>query len=71
MIQADKRVMQAFVSPEGQIIRDFLTKCYEAKAEELMLAIDEVPMFRAQGAGNELKEVVTLANNSHNILHST
>jgi len=70
MVKADKRVMEAFVSPAGQIIEEFLSACMLEKIAE-SLESEGTPMYRAQGVAVELKEIVKLANNSRDILHST
>lgn len=70
MIKADKRTMEAFVSPAGQVIRDFLDKCAQEKTAESLEA-ESTPMYRAQGAAIELNEIVKLAKNSRDILNST
>lgn len=69
MIKADERVMRAFISPDGQIILDFIRKCFDAKTAEALVT-DAPAVYRSQGAANELNEIIDLANNARDRLHS-
>ncbi len=69
MIQGSKIVMNAFATPQGRIIRDFLEKCALEKISKLLVAEDH-EMYRTQGAAQELNEIVDLANNAEKGLHS-
>jgi len=71
MIKAknEKQVMEAFITPAGQVIKNFLDDCGEGLLEKLIVA-DGSDFLRTQGAVQELKEITTLANNARNILHS-
>ena len=71
MIKAknEKQVMEAFVSPAGQVIAKFLSDCGEDLLEKLTVA-EGNEMYRTQGAVQELKDITTLANNARNVLHS-
>jgi hypothetical protein len=70
MINADKRVIQAFDSPDGKIIADFLNKCSGEKVGESLIT-EKATMYRAQGAAVELMEIVELAKKAKDILNST
>ncbi len=70
MVKADKRVMAALLSPDGQIITKFLEKCLDDKVD-LCLESSGESVYRAQGAALELKDLVKLAQNSSNVLKST
>lgn len=65
----EKQLMEALISPHGQIILEFLEDCGEDKMEKLMVA-EGNELYRTQGAVQELKEIVKLAYNARNILHS-
>jgi len=70
MVKAGDRVMQAFASLDGIMIQQFLQECLDAKMAEA-LETDVPGVYRAQGAALELKELVALAKNSRERLHST
>lgn len=71
MIKAknEKQVMEAFISPAGQVIAEFLADCGEDLLEKLVVAND-IEMYRTQGAVQELKAITELAHNARNVLHS-
>jgi len=69
MVKAEKNVMEAFASPHGRIIKEFLEQCRDDKIEKLLVAEDN-EMYRTQGAAQEYNELLTLANNSAKGLHS-
>lgn len=72
MIKAkdERKVMEAFVSPQGQIIKQFLLECGLEKSLECTMATETIFIHRAQGAAAELNEIVALANNAPKVLHS-
>ena len=72
MIKAknEKQVMEALVSPQGHIIRQFLQDCHTDKMIECVTTTETVFIYRAQGASGELNEIVGLANNAEKVLHS-
>jgi len=72
MIKAknERQVMEAFVSPQGQIIIQFLLDCHEAKTAECVTAIETMFIYRSQGAASELNEILELASNARKVLHS-
>lgn len=72
MIKAknEKQVMEAFVSPQGQIIKQFLQDCHADKMIECVTTTDTVFIYRAQGAAGELNEILELASNAVKVLHS-
>ncbi len=69
MIKANKIVIEAFSSPAGQVISEFLADCGEELLNKLVVA-DNNELYRTQGAVQELKEITDLAHNATNILHS-
>jgi len=69
MVRADKRVMQAFTTPEGQVIKKFLEECLGVKDADCRNMEGNL-IYRAQGAAQELEEIVGLANNARNALES-
>lgn len=71
MIKAnnEKQVMEAFISPAGQVIADFLRDCGEELLNKLIVA-EGKEMYRTQGAVQELKEITDLASNARKVLHS-
>jgi len=69
MVKASQRVMEAFVSPQGKVIRDFLMECALDKMSKLLVA-EKIEMYRTQGAAQELNEMVDLASNAEKGLHS-
>ena len=68
MITAEDKVIRALLTPDGKIIAEFLNKCSQEKVQESLVALDNIPMYRAQGAAIELKEIVTLANKAHTLI---
>lgn len=70
MVKADKRVMEAFASPAGRIIAEFLEDSYWEKLAD-SASMDAPAVYRAQGAAAELREHVELAKTSASKLHST
>jgi len=71
MIKAknEKQVMEAFVSPAGQVILEFLADCGEDLLEKLIVS-DDHELYRTQGAIQELKSITDLAHNARNVLNS-
>lgn len=67
MIKADKRVMRALTTPEGQVIRQFIELCL-AEQDQRCRQADGNNVYRAQGAAVELQEIVDLANNARDAL---
>lgn len=70
MVRADRRVMQSLLTPEGQVIVDFLKLCRDVKDSECRQQEGNL-IYRAQGAAQELDEIITLANNARDALEST
>ena len=60
MIRADEDIMKAFQTAPGYRIMEFLDKCLKDQDKKLRVA-EGPEMYRAQGAANELDEIVTLA----------
>ena len=71
MIKAknEKQVMEAFISPAGEVIADFLNDCGEDLLEKLIVS-EGNELYRTQGAIQELKAIISLANNARKVLHS-
>jgi hypothetical protein len=70
MVRAKNKVLEAFMSPEGKIIAEFLEECMDDKVARTLEA-EDVQMYRAQGAALELIEIVDLAKDALNRLHSS
>jgi len=67
MVKADKRVMQTFLTPQGQVILGFLKQCLAVKDADCRNMEGNL-LYRSQGAAQELEEIVELANNARNAL---
>lgn len=67
MIKADKRVMECFLSPPGQIILEFLVACQQKATQDTVHGEGEATL-RSQGAARELEEIVTMGINAQTAL---
>ena len=66
----EKQVMEALISPQGQIIRQFLQDCHSEKMIECVTQTEIEMIYRSQGAALELNEILELASNAQKVLHS-
>jgi hypothetical protein len=72
MIKAknEKQIMEALISPQGQIIANFLIECHSEKTIECVTQSEIEQIYRAQGAAGELNEILELASNARKVLNS-
>ena len=63
MVRGTDKVMRAWLTPEGAAIKEFLQACLDEKDKECRVR-EGNDVYRAQGAANELAEIIDLANNA-------